>query len=271
MNGLPRSSVIAAATVGSVLVSFLLSVAWLASMTGVARLEPATQALGLLGGLAGVMAERRVAARERRASALRAVAYELRDNVAVLNGPQFTPDPRRSRPTVYRRLTLSAVDAAVVSGALADRGDAELVRRLHEWRDLAAGFNRRLEITEVCTFMTTRPAEIAEFAWALSRPDGYLAEIGERLRELRAFLTVHHPAAAASDAVPAAASAAGRPAGSPTDAGQAAGSRPVPVAGRPAGPATAAGWGAAAALVWLRTPRWSRVSRRLVRRAAGRG
>ena len=91
---------------------------------------------------------------------------------------------------MYPRLPVSAVDAAVVSGALSQRGDADLLNRLHQWRDEANGFNRRLEITEMCVFSDKETAEqeMAEFDRALHQDNGYLDQIRRDLGELREFL-----------------------------------------------------------------------------------
>jgi hypothetical protein len=191
---MPRSSVIV--TAASVLVAVGLSIAWLVSVGGAARLEPAAQTLGLLGGAAGVVAERRASVRERRAQLLGALAEELRAAQAVLDSPRFGLGSQPPRRTVYPRLPTSAAEAALISGALLARDDAEVMRLLREWRDEATGFNRRLDLTEVCTFVTALPADLADFQQVLSRRDGYLAEIRDRLAALTACLAARHPAAA---------------------------------------------------------------------------
>jgi hypothetical protein len=161
----------------------VVSVGWFASASGIGRCEPAVQLLGLLGGLTGVLAQRRAAARERRSLALAALADELSRDAAILDDPRFTPrgDPH---PRIYPRLPVSAVDVALTSAALGGRGDADLVRRLHAWRDDVTGFNRRLDLTEVLVFTARTPADLAEFERALCDPDSYLGEIRCHLRQL---------------------------------------------------------------------------------------
>ena len=180
---MPRSSVVAVATAASVAAAVVVSVGWFASASGIGRCEPAVQLLGLLGGLTGVLAQRRAAAQERRGLALAALADELSRDAAILEDPRFTPtgDPR---PRVYPRLPVSAVDVALTSAALGGHGDVELVRRLHVWRDDVTGFNRRLDLTEVLVFTARTPAQLAEFERALCDPDSYLGEIRCHLRQL---------------------------------------------------------------------------------------
>jgi hypothetical protein len=84
-------------------------------------------------------------------------------------------------------LPVSAVDAALVSGALTERGDTELLTRLHQWRDEVTGFNRRLEITETRLFGAGAAHEAADFDRALRRGGGCL-EVVRRHRGVLADL-----------------------------------------------------------------------------------
>src|SRR5262249_10885270 len=142
-----RSSLIVAATFGSVACSAMISMVWFVRAAGIGRFEPAGQAPGLLAGIPGGPAERRTPGRGRPHLPLTSLDTELRSSASVLNDPQFTTsDGAPPRRRVYRRLPTSATDSALTSGALADRGDEELLRRLHQWRDAANGFNRRLDL-----------------------------------------------------------------------------------------------------------------------------
>ncbi len=185
---MPRSSLIAVATFGSITVAATISIAWLITTSGTSRFEPAVQALGLLGGLAGVLAERRAAARERRHLALITLADELRRDASILQDPRFALSKDIPRARVYPRLPVSATDAALTLGALAERGDGDLLRRLHNWRDEVNGFNRRLELTEIRLFTSEVPTEIAEFEHALHHSNGYLNHIRSHLRDLQNYL-----------------------------------------------------------------------------------
>lgn len=188
-------SLITVATFGSLAVAATVSLLWLVTASGTARFEPAVETLGLLAGLTGVFAERRAAARERREVTVAALARELAKAAAILDGSGFSGD-RESRRHVYPRLPLSATDAALTSGALAERDDAVLLGLLNDWRDDVTGFNRRLELTELRLFGTPDDDEALDFDRALRRTDGYLYQLRRHLRELRADLTAHHPVAA---------------------------------------------------------------------------
>ncbi|MGH4007357.1 MAG: hypothetical protein ACRDTH_04185 [Pseudonocardiaceae bacterium] len=150
--------------------------------------EPAVQIFGVIGGLTGILAERRAVARERRHLALITLMDELRRDAVILDDRQYAPSKESPRPRVYPRLPVSATDAALTSGALAEQRDDQLLRLLHNWRDEVNGFNRRLELTEILIFTSGDSAEIAEFERALHRSDGYLNQIRRHLRELQDYL-----------------------------------------------------------------------------------
>jgi hypothetical protein len=110
------SSLITVATFGSVAISEAISISWFFTVSGGSRFEPAIQMLGLLGGLAGVLGERRAAARERRHLTLVALVDELRMDSSILGSPYFSINDETPRPRVYPRLPISATDAALTSG-----------------------------------------------------------------------------------------------------------------------------------------------------------
>ncbi|WP_427885276.1 hypothetical protein ACQHIV_23965 [Kribbella sp. GL6] len=178
-----RRTVIGAVTYGLLGLAFALGVIGVI-WPGSNRLDPAISSLTLVAGLTGIFVERMTAEAERRTEVLRSVEGELAENKRLLNDPRFSPDAPTSRQ-VYPRLIVSAVDLALVSGALGLHKDAELVRMLHRWRDTAHLFNRRLDLTEVSTFSNTiSAAELAAFRRALQRDDSYLAATRELLQEL---------------------------------------------------------------------------------------
>jgi len=180
------------ATFSSVAISAAISITWFITASGASRFEPAVQTFGLLAGLTGVLAERRAAARERRHLTLVTLADEVRKCISVLDDPQFAPSKETPRPRVYPRLPVSATDAALISGALAEQSDDDLLRLLHNWRDEVNGFNRRLELTEVRTFTSGMPEEVAEFERILHCGDGYLNQIRRRLRDLQSYLATNY-------------------------------------------------------------------------------
>ena len=140
-----------------------------------------------------MLAERRAAARDRRHLALLALIDELHKDRAILDDPTFAPaGASRATPRVYPRLPVSATDAALVSAALIERSDADLLRRLHEWRDEANGFNRRLELTELRIFATNQPGEVGAFERALHRDDGYLNQVRDHLDALTTYVSTSY-------------------------------------------------------------------------------
>jgi len=187
------------ATFGSVAISAAISITWFVTASGASRFEPAVQTLGLLAGLTGVLAERRAAARERRHLTLVTLMDELRRGVSILDDPQFAPTKESPRPRVYPRLPVSATDAALISGALAERSDDGLLRLLHNWRDEVNGFNRRLELTEIRIFTPGMPTEVAEFERTLHRRNGYLNQIRHHLRDLQGYLARNYKIASEHD------------------------------------------------------------------------
>jgi hypothetical protein len=187
-----RSSRIAVVTFSSVAFSAVISIVWFSTTSGASRFEPAVQIFGLIGGLTGVLAERRAAARERRHLALVTLTDELRRDTTILDGPEFAPSKETPRPRVYPRLPVSATDAALTSGALAERSDDELLRLLHDWRDEVNGFNRRLELTEILIFTSENPADVAEFECALHCGDAYLNQVQSQLRHLQDYLAANY-------------------------------------------------------------------------------
>ena len=182
-----KRTVVSLVTYGLLAAAFVFGVIAIIN-PGNARLDPAVNTLTLVAGLTGIFVERLTSAAERRTEVLRAVANELHENAQTLDNPRFSPDAPTSRQ-VYPRLIVSAVDLALVSGALGLHKDAELVGLLHRWRDTVHLFNRRLDLTEVSTFSNTiSPAELAAFRRALQRDDSYLAATRGMLQELLAKL-----------------------------------------------------------------------------------
>ena len=163
-----RRTVVTAVSYGLLGLAFVLGVAWF-FFPGNGRWEPAVNSLTLVAGLTGIFVERLSAEAERRTEVLRAVADELQENTRLLSDERFSPSTPTQRQ-VYPRLVVSAVDLALVSGALGRHRDAELVGLLHRWRDTVHLFNRRLDLTEISTFSNTISAdELAAFHRALHR------------------------------------------------------------------------------------------------------
>ncbi|MEU4197063.1 hypothetical protein AB0E69_34540 [Kribbella sp. NPDC026611] len=187
MTRLAGRTVVSAVTYGLLGLAFVLGVIWF-FWPGNSRWEPAVNSLTLVAGLTGIFVERLTAEAERRTEVLRAVVDELNENSRLLDDPRFSPAVPTARQ-VYPRLVVSAVDLALVSGALGLRRDAELVGLLHRWRDTVHLFNRRLDLTEISTFSNTISAEeLAAFHRALHRKDSYFATTRAQLTELLALI-----------------------------------------------------------------------------------
>jgi hypothetical protein len=177
MIRLANRRVVSTVTYGLLAVAFVLGVVWFLFPEN-SRWEPAVNSLTLVAGPTGIFVERLTAEAERRTEVLRAVVDELNENNRLLGDPRFSPAVPTARQ-VYPRLVVSAVDLALVSGALGLQRDAELVKLLHRWRDTVHLFNRRLDLTEISTFSNTiSAAELAAFHRALHREDSYFATTG---------------------------------------------------------------------------------------------
>jgi hypothetical protein len=147
---------------------------------GPGRLEPVTQLLALIAALTGIAAERFAAERQRRRQALATLTDELLANRAILDEMLSTMNGADTvRRRVYPRLVASAAEGTIASGALAD--DRELLARLHEWHNAVVDFNRRLDLTEMLTFLQDAPETIRSFKQALSRDDGRVHRISRLL------------------------------------------------------------------------------------------
>ncbi|MDT3396280.1 hypothetical protein RKE29_06445 [Streptomyces sp. B1866] len=170
-------------TFGALAAALAVCVSWLVTAPPGNRWEPVIQTLALVAAISGVFAERLAAAQERERQTLRALADELAKNTAILYDPRFAPlDPDRPVHRVFPRPVLSATDAALVSGVLADRGHSALVALLHAWRDTVHELNRRLDLAELRSFVVeAQSAELLSVDRDLRRTDGHL----HRARHLR--------------------------------------------------------------------------------------
>ncbi|MBT2386026.1 hypothetical protein [Streptomyces sp. ISL-11] len=181
----------AAATIACLLFALGICGWWLSTVDEASgRFEPATSGLALVAAITGVYAERRAAARERRAQALCALADELVKNTELLTGEGFAPlDPRFPRARVHPRLVQSATDAALVSGVFSEPGHDDLMTLLHQWRDAVHDFNRRLDLAELRTYVgEVLPGELLAIDAAMHREDGQLAGLRRRRAALESLL-----------------------------------------------------------------------------------
>jgi hypothetical protein len=145
--------IIVVVTAASLAAAFVVNAVWFATSSGSARLEPIVGVLGILAGITGLVAERWAAAREARDAALQAINAELSANAELLGAPAFSDDPNQPlRRTVYPRLHLSAVDAALADGSVSSASDVALARKLHAWRNQGVRFNAQLALAEILAF-----------------------------------------------------------------------------------------------------------------------
>jgi len=192
------SRLITVVTFGSIAIAGVIGSIWFLLVHGTARFDPAVSSLGLLAGLTGVLAERRATARERRHLALTTLADELNRNRSALDDiRQELAHERATKPRIYLRLAISAVDGALTSGALADKDDTRLLASLHEWRDGANGCNRRLDLTEMRIFTGEKLEEVAELKRVIHDDQSYLNSLVQLLTHLQdtitSLLPQHHP------------------------------------------------------------------------------
>jgi hypothetical protein len=188
-----------------------LSLVWMLVAHGIGMFEASTQMLGLTAALTGIVAERFAAERQRRRLALATITDELIKNRTILGTLLFTLGKAPvAKKRVYPRLLVSAADGAITSGALAH--DRELFAMLHEWRNEVSDFNRRLDLTEMLTFLQGTPEAIRGFEQALCRGGGRVYRISRLLQDFLDYLGDNYrdetPPSRLKSEVPAAADAA---------------------------------------------------------------
>lgn len=135
----------------------LLLAALVVGITGLIRQSGPTdyhllvETLAVLAGITGVYAERRAAAAERRHTAIWTVRKELEDNIKLLEkDARFEPqDGTKPEPRLYPRVDVTAADACLAQGALADDDDGFHAKVLASWRERAETFNRGLNLIEL--------------------------------------------------------------------------------------------------------------------------
>jgi hypothetical protein len=179
---------VAAVTYALLATAFVLGVLWFV-LPGEPRWEPAVNSLTLVAGMTGLIVERLSSEAERHAQVLAAIRRELERNRAALADNEFARAAEGRPRAVFARLAVSAVDAALVSGALDRRRDTALVTALHRWRDTVQGFNRRLDLTENMSVLERQSSGERE-VWdaAMRLRGGYVAMTRAQLEDLLAAL-----------------------------------------------------------------------------------
>lgn len=99
---------------------------------------------------------------------------EFQGNKAILSDSRFNLNiDTIEHPVVYPRLLMSVTETAITSGVFAERKYRDLFWLLHQWRDIVNEFNRRLDITQLRTFVEPSPPEIREFYQALRESNSF--------------------------------------------------------------------------------------------------
>jgi hypothetical protein len=136
-----------------------------------------------------LVAERWAAAREARDAALQALDTELSANAELLGAPAFGDDPNQPlRRTVYPRLHLSAVDAALADGSVSSAGDVALARKLHAWRNQVVRFNAQLALAEILAFTVESESVLRDLRAGLQGDQGPLVRLGAAIVALQTQL-----------------------------------------------------------------------------------
>lgn len=179
--------IIVVVTAASLAAAFVINAVWFATSSGSGRLEPIVGVLGILAGITGLVAERWAAAREARDAALQAINAELRANAQLLGA--FGDDPNQPlRRTVYPRLHLSAVDAALAGGSVSSARDVALVGELHAWRNQVVRFNAQLALAEILAFTVEAESVLRDLREGLHGDQGPLIRLGAAIEALQAQL-----------------------------------------------------------------------------------
>ncbi|MGD1909505.1 MAG: hypothetical protein ACFB2X_01155 [Rivularia sp. (in: cyanobacteria)] len=136
--------------------------------------EPALTAIGLLATLTGIFAERWASIKEQQRVLLLTLYREFQDNAAILSNPQFHQNiDNIEHPVVYPRLIMSVTETAIASGIFTESKYRDLFWLLHQWRNIVNKFNRKLDITELRTFVDPSPQESREFYQALRESNNF--------------------------------------------------------------------------------------------------
>ena len=184
----PRRTIIVV-TAASLAAAFVVNAVWFAASSGSGRLEPVVGVLGILAGITGLVAERWAAAREARDAALQAINAELRANAELLGATAFSSEKNQPlRRTVYPRLHLSAVDAALAGGSVSSARDVALVGELHAWRNQVIRFNAQLALAEILAFTVESESVLRDLREGLQGDEGPLSRLGAAIVALQAQL-----------------------------------------------------------------------------------
>ncbi len=173
-------NIVSSITFCSLVSGLILAITWLIIDSQKNNIfEPALTAIGLLATLTGIFAERWASVKEERRVLLLALYREFQDNKAILSDSRFHLNiDTIEHPLVYPRLLMSVTETAITSGVFAEDKYQDMFRLLHQWRDIVNEFNRRLDITELRTFVDPSPPEIRDFYQALRESNSFNDAVG---------------------------------------------------------------------------------------------
>jgi hypothetical protein len=173
--------------IASLCAALLFGVLWFLDYAGrAAAWEAGATVLALFAAVAGLPGERWAAARERRASARKAVQRERDENLAILTEDMQPMTLANARRRVYPRLLTSALTMAIASGEYAASSDEPILAALLACHDDLTQLNHRLDLLELRMFLTASisPQELVDLDRPLYRPDGYVAVVRQSLEDL---------------------------------------------------------------------------------------
>lgn len=175
------------AAIAALCAALLFGVLWFLDYAGRGDAwEAGATVLALFAAVAGLPGERWAAARERRASARKAVLRERDENLAILAEELQPMTLANARRRVYPRLLTSALTMAIASGEYAGRSDEPILGALLACHDDLTQLNHRLDLLELRMFLTASisPRELVDLDRPLYRPDGYVAVVRQSLEDL---------------------------------------------------------------------------------------
>jgi len=167
--------------------ALIFGVLWLTDFAGRSQAwEAGATVLALFAAIAGLPGERWAAARERRASARKAVLRERDENIAILAEEMQPMTLANARRRVYPRLLTSALTMAIASGEFAGRSDEPILATMLACHDDLTQLNHRLDLLELRMFLTASisPQDLVDLDRPLYRPDGYVAVVRASLEDL---------------------------------------------------------------------------------------